>query len=51
MNRRKVARPQSGLLPELSSITRCALRAAVGSGEVSDDRYDSYRRMLSGEER
>ncbi|HEX2883473.1 MAG TPA: ribosome small subunit-dependent GTPase A [Candidatus Limnocylindria bacterium] len=30
---------------------RCALRAAVGSGEVSEDRYDSYRRMLTGEER
>jgi ribosome biogenesis GTPase len=30
---------------------RCSLRAAVGTGEVSEERYDSYRRMLTGEER
>lgn len=29
---------------------RCGLRAAVESGAVSADRYDSYRRMLSGED-
>jgi ribosome biogenesis GTPase len=28
---------------------RCSLRAAVGRGEVSEDRYDSYRRMLTGD--
>jgi ribosome biogenesis GTPase len=28
---------------------RCGLRAAVGSGSVSEDRYDSYRRMLTGD--
>lgn len=27
---------------------RCGLRAAVHAGEVSADRYDSYRRMLTG---
>ena len=28
---------------------RCGLRAAVGNGEVSEERYDSYRRMLTGD--
>jgi ribosome biogenesis GTPase / thiamine phosphate phosphatase len=28
---------------------RCGLRAAVESGAVSEDRYDSYRRMLTGD--
>jgi len=28
---------------------RCGLRAAVESGAVSEERYDSYRRMLTGE--
>ena len=28
---------------------RCGLRAAVGAGEVSERRYDSYRRMLTGD--
>jgi ribosome biogenesis GTPase len=28
---------------------RCAVRAAVESGAISDDRYDSYRRMLTEE--
>jgi len=28
---------------------RCGLRAAVGRGEVSDERYDSYRRLLTGD--
>ncbi len=28
---------------------RCGLRAAVESGAVSDARYDSYRRMLTGD--
>ena len=28
---------------------RCGVRAAVESGELSDDRYDSYRRMLTGD--
>ena len=28
---------------------RCAVRAAVAAGEVSEGRYDSYRRLLSGE--
>ena len=28
---------------------RCGLRAAVGRGEVSEERYDSYRRMLTGD--
>jgi ribosome biogenesis GTPase / thiamine phosphate phosphatase len=28
---------------------RCALRAAVQAGTVSERRYDSYRRMLAGE--
>jgi len=28
---------------------RCGLRAAVGRGDVSEDRYDSYRRMLTGD--
>ena len=28
---------------------RCGLRAAVEGGEVSDGRYDSYRRMLTGD--
>ena len=28
---------------------RCGLRAAVGSGRVSEERYDSYRRMLTGD--
>jgi ribosome biogenesis GTPase / thiamine phosphate phosphatase len=28
---------------------RCGLRAAVGSGAVSEERYDSYRRMLTGD--
>ena len=27
---------------------RCGLRAAVAAGLVSEDRYDSYRRMLAG---
>jgi ribosome biogenesis GTPase len=27
---------------------RCGLRAAVGAGQVSDARYDSYRRLLTG---
>jgi ribosome biogenesis GTPase len=29
----------------------CAVRAAVEAGEVSEDRYDSYLRLLFGEER
>ncbi|MEP7082829.1 MAG: ribosome small subunit-dependent GTPase A [Chloroflexota bacterium] len=29
---------------------RCGLRAAVESGAVSEERYDSYRRMMTGEE-
>ena len=28
---------------------RCGLRAAVASGVVSEDRYDSYRRLLTGD--
>lgn len=28
---------------------RCGLRAAVGSRQVSEERYDSYRRMLTGD--
>jgi ribosome biogenesis GTPase / thiamine phosphate phosphatase len=28
---------------------RCGIRAAVESGELSADRYDSYRRMLTGD--
>ena len=28
---------------------RCGLRASVGSGKVSEERYDSYRRMLTGD--
>jgi ribosome biogenesis GTPase len=28
---------------------RCGLRAAVGTGGVSEERYDSYRRMLTGD--
>jgi len=28
---------------------RCGLRAAVGAGHVSEERYDSYRRLLTGE--
>jgi ribosome biogenesis GTPase len=28
---------------------KCAVRAAVDSGEISGDRYDSYRRMLGGD--
>jgi ribosome biogenesis GTPase len=28
---------------------RCGLRAAVGSAAVSEERYDSYRRMLTGD--
>jgi ribosome biogenesis GTPase len=28
---------------------RCSLRAAVGAGRVSEERYDSYRRMLTGD--
>lgn len=28
---------------------RCGLRAAVTSGAVSEDRYDSYRRLLTGD--
>jgi ribosome biogenesis GTPase len=28
---------------------RCGLRDAVASGAVSDDRYDSYRRLLTGD--
>lgn len=28
---------------------RCTLRAAVGRGLVSEERYDSYRRMLTGD--
>jgi ribosome biogenesis GTPase len=28
---------------------RCAVRAAVESGAISEERYDSYRRMLTGE--
>ena len=28
---------------------RCGLRAAVDAGAVSEDRYDSYRRMLTGD--
>ena len=28
---------------------RCGLRAAVESGTVSEERYDSYRRMLTGD--
>jgi ribosome biogenesis GTPase / thiamine phosphate phosphatase len=29
---------------------RCGLRAAVESGDVSAERYDSYRRMMTGED-
>jgi ribosome biogenesis GTPase len=29
---------------------RCGLRAAVGTGAISERRYDSYRRMLAGDE-
>jgi ribosome biogenesis GTPase len=28
---------------------RCSVRTAVGSGAVSEERYDSYRRMLTGD--
>ncbi len=28
---------------------RCGLRAALESGAISADRYDSYRRMITGE--
>ena len=28
---------------------RCGLRAAVAAGDVGEDRYDSYRRMLTGD--
>jgi ribosome biogenesis GTPase len=28
---------------------RCAVRVAVDDGKVTDDRYDSYRRMLTGD--
>jgi ribosome biogenesis GTPase len=28
---------------------RCGLRAAVASGQVGEERYDSYRRMLTGD--
>jgi ribosome biogenesis GTPase / thiamine phosphate phosphatase len=28
---------------------RCGLRAAVDQGQVSEERYDSYRRMLTGD--
>jgi ribosome biogenesis GTPase len=28
---------------------RCGVRAAVGSGAISERRYDSYRRMLAGD--
>jgi ribosome biogenesis GTPase / thiamine phosphate phosphatase len=28
---------------------RCGLRAAVAAGHVSEERYDSYRRMLTGD--
>ena len=28
---------------------RCAVRAAVADGTVADERYDSYRRMLTGD--
>ena len=28
---------------------RCGLRAAVGGGAVSEERYDSYRRLLTGD--
>ena len=28
---------------------RCGLRAAVAAGAVSEDRYDSYRRLLTGD--
>lgn len=28
---------------------RCGLRAAVASGAVSEERYDSYKRMLAGD--
>jgi ribosome biogenesis GTPase len=28
---------------------RCGLRDAVASGEVTEDRYDSYRRLLTGD--
>ena len=28
---------------------RCSVRTAVGGGEVSEERYDSYRRMLTGD--
>jgi ribosome biogenesis GTPase / thiamine phosphate phosphatase len=28
---------------------RCAVRGAVEAGAISEDRYDSYRRMLTGE--
>lgn len=28
---------------------RCSVRTAVGRGEVSEERYDSYRRMLTGD--
>jgi ribosome biogenesis GTPase len=29
---------------------RCAVRAAVESGEIPPERYDSYRRLLLNEE-
>lgn len=29
---------------------RCGLRAAVEAGRVSEERYDSYRRMLTGDQ-
>jgi len=28
---------------------RCGLRAAVGRGDVTEERYDSYRRLLTGD--
>ena len=28
---------------------RCSVRTAVGRGDVSEERYDSYRRMLTGD--
>ena len=28
---------------------RCGLRAAVGAGAVREERYDSYRRLLTGD--
>lgn len=29
---------------------RCAIRSALERGEIADERYDSYRRMLAGDE-